>query len=152
MGQSITISDRFKKPLYSMAKAFEMAEVPLLFMSRGDQAAFIEEISPAFGRVTLVYSSQNDFGQQLRASLPTFDYLLVAIDQPLQGRAFELVRGYLEVRDVMGADGTRLAQLGMPAPDGKHRMALFVDRATFANHDAPSQRTLAELCTRIAIS
>ena len=152
MGRDIPISAKFIEPLHSLAKCFEMAEVPLLFMARGDQSAFIEEISPAFGTVTLLYSSQSDFGQQLRASLPTFDYLLVVIDQPLAGRTFELVRGYLEIRDIMGADGTRLAQLGMPAPAENHRLALFVDRATFANHDASSQRTLAELCTRIAVS
>jgi hypothetical protein len=152
MGQNVAIRESFKKPLYSMAKCFEMAEVPLLFMSRADQSAFIEEISPALGSVTLLYSSQSDFEAQVRASLPTFDYLMVVIDEPLKARPLEVVRGYLEARDVLEADTSRLAQMRLPAPAKEHRIALFVDRATFGEHDAASQRVLAELSTRIAFS
>jgi hypothetical protein len=151
MSQDLKITAKFLKPFYSMAKAFEMAEVPLLFMSGSDRVAYLDEVAQVLGG-TVVYSSQPDFEKQVHASLTKFDYLFVAIDQSLTRAAFQLVLAYLEFRDVMGANPARLRRLDVNPPADEHRLALITDRTTFETHDPGSQRALAKLCTRIAVS
>jgi hypothetical protein len=46
MTQPVDIEERFRRPLYSVAKCVEMSEIPLLIMQSGDHGAFAES---AFG-------------------------------------------------------------------------------------------------------
>jgi hypothetical protein len=152
MSQPVNIDAKYLQPFESMARAFEMGEVPLLFFSGADLSRFVEQTSAALGG-TVVYSSQPDFQAQVLASLPGFDYLFVVIDRVLAGKAYQLVHAYLAVRDVMGADASLLARgFGAKPPAAEHRMALFVRQDTFAAHGPAEQRQLAELCTRIGVA
>jgi len=151
MSKNIAVDTKYLQPFESMARALEMAEVPLLFFSGQDLARFVEQASAVLG-CTVVYSSQPDFEAQVLASLPSFDYLFVVIDLPLMGKAYKLVHAYLAARDVFGADHSLLANLfNAKPPAAEHRMVLLVGRDTFAAHGSAEQRQIAELCTRIAV-
>jgi hypothetical protein len=153
MSQPVNIDAKYLQPFESMALAFEMGDVPLLFFSGGaDLSRFVEQTSAPLGG-TVVYSSQPDFQAQVLASLRDPDHLFVVIDQVLAGKAYQLVHAYLAMRDVMGADASLLAQgFGAQPPAAEHRMALFVRQDTFAALGPTEQRQLAELCTRIAMA
>ena len=152
MSASAPIDDRFLQPLQSTAKAFEMAEVPMLIFVGSGLDDYTEQVSALLGS-TVVYSSQADFEQQLLASIKRAGYLFAVIDKPLAGRAYRLVQAYLAARDVVGADDTRLAQGFNAGPPHKdHRLALLVDRATFEAHSLVERRSLSELSTRIAVA
>lgn len=146
------IDERFLRPLQSMAKAFEMSEVPMLIFSKGNLDDYTEQVS-ALLMGTVVYSSQADFELQLLASFKQAGSLFVVIDKPLTGQAFRLVNAYLTACDVMGADAEPLAQdFNVGPPHKDHRMALLVDHATYRAHDATEKHTLSELSTRIAVA
>jgi hypothetical protein len=149
MGENRAIDAKLAGPLYSMTKALSMAETPLLFCSGPDRRLLVEQAS-AILNATVVYSSQQDFEAQLLASLLNDKYLFVVIDRPLTPVAYRLIHGYLAARDVMGADDSLLAELGVEMTAAGHRLVLLTDRATFASHPATEQRRLLELCTCIA--
>jgi hypothetical protein len=151
-GKDIKLDERFLQPVESMARAMEMAEVPLLVMRASDHAAFVDQVVAMLGG-TVIYTSQSDFVAQMLASMKSFDHLFALIDTPLTQKTYDLVRAYLAARDIMGADNSQLAAgFNAPPPDAKHRLILVVDRSVFDRHAESEKRALAEFCTVIAVS
>ena len=151
MSEQPSIDPRFLRPLESMGKALEMAEVPMLIFTGPGLDDFADQTSALIGG-RVIYSSQATFEAQSVASIKQSEYLFVVIDQPLSGRAYGLVHAYLAARDVMGADlepmKTQFAVASLPT---EHRLILLVEQAVFARHEPARQRTLSELATRIAV-
>jgi hypothetical protein len=152
MSQAATIEERFKKPLYLVAKCMQMAEIPLLIMRAADHVQFVDSASCLMGG-TVVYTSQEDFIDQALASFSKDDYLFAIVDQPLGGQSHRLVHGYLLARDITDPDSSQLEHyFGADAPNEKHRLILVVDQTVFKNHEAVTKRQMQELCTVIADS
>lgn len=148
---SPAIESRFLRTVESMARAMEMAEVPMLIFVGPTLDDYVDQASAALGG-TVVYTSQNDFLSQVLASLRQPAHLFVVVDQPLSGRSFELIHACLMARDVMGADPSELSGgFGSPPPHADHRLILLLEQATLLSHSVQHQRVLLELSTRIAV-
>ena len=152
MAENVKIDDRFLEPFESVGIALETAQIPLLFIRASDQAAFVDQAATALGG-TVIFTSQADFVEQMLASMAGFDYLFAVINEPLGSKPFNLIRGYLAARDIMGADlSAQAAQFSADLPHEQHRLILMVDRKVFDRHDHSQQQQLAELCMIIAVS
>ncbi len=152
MGQPPKVDDRFLKPLYLVAKAVKMSEIPLLVMRASDCVVFLDQASQAMGG-TVIYASQPQFVDQALASMAEPDYLFVVIDQPLGTEPYRFVHAYLSARDIMGADPSEFAGgFNAEPPHPEHRMILLIDQLVFNRQESRTQRELRELCTVVAVS
>jgi len=151
MGKDPEIDGSFLAPLESAMLSLETGTVPLLVFAGANSRRFASQVSAAIG-ATVVYVSQKDFDAQFGASLKKAQTLFVVVDQTLSGRSLDLLTGYLAVRDIMGADNSKLAALGVAPPAAGHRLALLLEKPTLANHAMAIQRQLAEYCTVIGVA
>jgi hypothetical protein len=150
MSKQPNLDERFKKPLYSMAKAIEMREVPLLVMSEADQWAFVAQATALLGG-TVVYAAAQDAAQQILSSIVQRDYLFLIIEESLGKEVFNLIRYYLEARDVLGDVDTFLAQKYAAYPiHADHRLIQLIDREVLQQQ--PAQHSLLKLSTVIHVS
>lgn len=144
------IDQAFLEPLESALLALETRQVPLLIFAGAKMRRFVDQVSDALG-ATAMYTSQDDFEAQCRSSFRADDTLLILVDKPLAGKSLEIVYAYLSARDIMGADRSQLAKLGLPALADGHRMMILIDKTVFDRHDASVQSRLAEFCTVIGV-
>lgn len=146
----VRIDDRFLEPSYSMVKAIEMAEVPLLVMSEQDQWSFLEQVQAALGGI-IVYGSAPDARQQLLAAVGDDTYVFVAVDGPLAGDVFEAVEYYLRTRDVLPSMTPELADRFEDYPIAEGNRLILVSSRQVLQTD-PHRHVLGELATVIAVS
>ena len=151
MSKTPEIDDSFLAPLESAMLSLETGSIPLMVFAGANSRRFVTQVAAAVGAV-VVYVSQKDFDAQFRASLKQEQTLFVTIDQTLAGRSLELLNGYLAARDIMGADNSKLAGLGVAPPAAGHRLVLLIDKPVFANHAMAIQRHLAEYCTVVGVA
>jgi hypothetical protein len=146
-----SIDNGFLAPLESAMLGLETGAIPLIVFAGANSRRFVAQVSAALG-ATAIYASQKDFEAQFRASLKREETLFVMVDQPLGGRALDLVNAYLAARDIMGADNSLLAKLGSSPPLDGHRLTLLVEKAVLARHHVGTQQHLAEFCRVIGVS
>ena len=150
MNSTPKVDGNFLEPLESAMVALETNQVPLLIFVAANSRRFADQVSGALSAMQ-TYASQKDFEAHFHASLKASATLLIHIDQPLAGRSLLIVNAYLAARDIMGADNSQLAKLGLPAPSAKHRVMLLVEKTVFERHDASIQSHLAEFCRSIGV-
>jgi hypothetical protein len=146
----IRIDDRFLEPFYSMVKAIEMAEVPLLVLSEQDQWSFLEQ-AQAVLRGIIVYGSAPDARQQLLAAVGDDTYVFVAVDGPLAGDVFEAVEYYLRTRDIIPSMTPELSVRFEDYPIAEGNRLILVSSRQMLQTE-PHRKVLGELATVIAIS
>jgi len=146
MSKTPEIDSNFLEPLESAMLNLETGNIPLIVFAGGNSRRFAAQVAAAIN-ATVLYVSQKDFEAQFRASLKEEHALFVVIDQTLAGRSLDLLNGYLAARDVMGADNSKLAALGIAPPAAGHQLAILVDKAVLAKHAMAIQQHLTEFCS-----
>lgn len=135
---------RFVPVFESLAKMLGIREVPLIILRLEDLEAFIEQLSGLM-RGTVVFSSQDDFREQLLRNISTGDFLVVVIEHQLSSNDFDLIGAYLRAHDNLLKDSERRKlDVDGVVPSPEHRMVLVVDNDTFKTYDAAHARFLRE--------
>ena len=140
----LQLYQRFLPVFESLAKMLEIREVPLIILRLTDLEAFNEQLS-GLVRGTVIFSSQDDFREQLLRNISTGDFLVVVIEHRLSSKDFDLIGAYLRAHDIL-LDDSKRRELDVDGvvPSPEHRMVLVVDNDTFNSYDAERARFLRE--------
>lgn len=151
MSEKQPIEERFSRPFYSMARALQMKEVPMLVMREEDQSAFIQQVTSLIGG-TVLYSTASDVGEQVLENIAEPRDLFLLIEEPLAQDLSLIVSYYLENRDILQeAQGLQERFKGYPIhPD--HRLILVVEASILESQPNGLRQYLRELSTVIFVS
>lgn len=147
------IDERFLQPLESMGLALEMKEVPLLILSEKDQWRFVQQITSILGGRG-VYSGTADVTEQLLKSIKAPDYFFLMIEDTLPDKLTEVLRYYLDSRDILEPSSDAILQQKFRTQPihSDHRLILLIDRDTLESQSSYMQMRLREICRVIAVS
>jgi len=151
MDENWNIDQRFKRPMYSLLKAFEMSEVPLLLFNNRDSFPFLEQAAGILnGQV--IYASSGDATDQLLSLVGSARHIFLVIDADLNDQVYDAISYYLHMRDVTPEWEPELERRYQKHPiNPKNRLAIVTELDILRAQRPERRRHLQELSTMIAV-
>lgn len=151
MNENRSIDQRFRQPMYSLSKALEMSEVPLLLFTNQDSFPFLKQAAGILhGRV--IYANSGDATDQLLALLGSAGCIFLVIDAELNDQVYDAISYYLHKRDIAPEWEPELERRYQNFPiNPENRLILAAELDMLRVQRPERQRHVQKLSTVIAV-